>query len=138
MVVAHRLGCCSMWVFLDQGSNPCLLLWQADSSPLSHQGIPHLHSWRWHTKWEILCYNLINALMILIPCLGFYCFCLKVRYHSKVSMCLCFHQFYYDSTQFVFIFSWVVWNCRNNLMAKLVFSYCRENLYVHLPGVWVN
>ena len=24
--------------FPDQGSNPCLLHWQADSSPLSHQG----------------------------------------------------------------------------------------------------
>ena len=26
-----------------QGSNPCLLHWQADSSPLSHQGSPRLH-----------------------------------------------------------------------------------------------
>ena len=25
-------------IFPDQGSNPCLLHWQADSSPLSHQG----------------------------------------------------------------------------------------------------
>ena len=27
-------------VFLDQGSNPCLLSWQMDSLPLSHQGSP--------------------------------------------------------------------------------------------------
>jgi len=27
-------------VFLDQGLNPCLLLWQVDSLPLSHQGSP--------------------------------------------------------------------------------------------------
>ena len=27
-------------IFLTQGSNPCLLHWQADSSPLSHQGSP--------------------------------------------------------------------------------------------------
>ena len=27
-------------IFLDQGSNPCLLHWQADSLPLSHQGSP--------------------------------------------------------------------------------------------------
>ena len=27
-------------VFLDQGTNPCLLHWRADSSPLSHQGSP--------------------------------------------------------------------------------------------------
>ena len=26
-------------IFLDQGLNPCLLHWQADSLPLSHQGI---------------------------------------------------------------------------------------------------
>ena len=38
-VVAHRL-CCSVvcGVFPDQGSNLCLLHWQADSLPLSHQG----------------------------------------------------------------------------------------------------
>ena len=27
-------------IFLDQGLNPCLLHWQADSLPLSHQGLP--------------------------------------------------------------------------------------------------
>ena len=27
-------------IFPDQGSNPCLLHWQADSLPLSHQGSP--------------------------------------------------------------------------------------------------
>ena len=36
--VVHRL-CCSVayGIFQDQGSNLCLLLWQADSLPLSHQ-----------------------------------------------------------------------------------------------------
>ena len=29
-------------VFSNQGSNPCLLLWQADSLPLSHQGSPDI------------------------------------------------------------------------------------------------
>ena len=28
--------------FLDRGSNPCLLDWQADSLPLSHQGSPDM------------------------------------------------------------------------------------------------
>ena len=40
-VVAHRLSrpmACG--IFLDQGSNPCLLHWQVDSLPLSHQGSP--------------------------------------------------------------------------------------------------
>ena len=39
LAAAHRLSCSSACgIFLDQGSNPCLLHWQADSSPLSHQG----------------------------------------------------------------------------------------------------
>ena len=29
-------------IFLDQGSHLCLLHWQADSVPLSHQRSPHL------------------------------------------------------------------------------------------------
>ena len=31
----------SPWDLLNQGLNPCLLHWQADSLPLSHQGSPH-------------------------------------------------------------------------------------------------
>ena len=41
VVVAHGPSCsaaCRM--FLDQGSNPCPLNWQADSQPLCHQGSP--------------------------------------------------------------------------------------------------
>ena len=33
---------CGSGIFLDQGSNLCLLHWQADSLPLSHQGSPIL------------------------------------------------------------------------------------------------
>ena len=44
VVVAHRLGrlSCSManGIFPDQELNPCLLYWQVDSLPLSHQGSP--------------------------------------------------------------------------------------------------
>ena len=32
-------------IFLTQGSNPCLLHWQADSLPLSHQGSPKQTVW---------------------------------------------------------------------------------------------
>ena len=41
VALAHGL-CCSMacGVLLHQGSNPCLLYWQVDSLPLSHQGSP--------------------------------------------------------------------------------------------------
>ena len=42
----HRIGSCgarafcsmTCGIFPDQGSNPCLLHWQADSLPLSHLG----------------------------------------------------------------------------------------------------
>ena len=37
----HRLSCSvAHGIFLHQGSNPCLLHWQADSFPLDHQGSP--------------------------------------------------------------------------------------------------
>ena len=46
----HRLSSCgarvqlplACGIFPDQGLNPCLLHWQADSLPLSHQGSPRL------------------------------------------------------------------------------------------------
>ena len=43
---ARGLSCSTVCgIFLDQGLNPCLLHWQADSLPLSHQGSPvHLSS----------------------------------------------------------------------------------------------
>ena len=45
IVVAHRLSCSTAGgIFLDQGSNPCLLHWQVDSQPLDHQGNPMLSS----------------------------------------------------------------------------------------------
>ena len=41
VVVAHGLNCSSVCgTFPDQGLNLCLLLWQADSLPLSHHGSP--------------------------------------------------------------------------------------------------
>ena len=46
----HRLTSCgprhffseACGIFQDQGSNPCLLQWQVDSLPLSHQGAPRV------------------------------------------------------------------------------------------------
>ena len=47
----HRLNNCGahqlplgMWDLPDQGLKPCLLPWQADSLPLSHQGSPGMFS----------------------------------------------------------------------------------------------
>ena len=43
VVVAHRPSCsAACGIFLDQGSNPCPLHWQADSQQLHHQGSPAL------------------------------------------------------------------------------------------------
>ena len=42
IVVAHRFSCqLACGIFLDQELNPCLLYWQANSLPLSHQGSPY-------------------------------------------------------------------------------------------------
>ena len=41
VLVAHGLSCSAACrIFPDQGSNPCLLHWQVNSLPLSHQGSP--------------------------------------------------------------------------------------------------
>ena len=41
LVVVPRLSCSvACGIFLDQGSNPCPLPWQADSYPLRHEGSP--------------------------------------------------------------------------------------------------
>ena len=41
VIVAHGPSCSTACGILpDQGSNPCLLHWQADSQPLCHQGSP--------------------------------------------------------------------------------------------------
>ena len=41
VLVAHKLSCsAACGIFPDQGSNLCLLHWQADSLPLRHQGSP--------------------------------------------------------------------------------------------------
>ena len=38
IVMVHKFSCSTTWgIFPDLGSNPCLLHWQADSLPLSHQ-----------------------------------------------------------------------------------------------------
>ena len=46
VVVVLRLRCpTTHGIFLDQGSNPCPLHWQADSQPLDQQGGPFPFSW---------------------------------------------------------------------------------------------
>ena len=46
--VAHGPSCsAARGIFPDQGPNPCLLHWQADSQPLRHQGSPR-HAFEQH------------------------------------------------------------------------------------------
>ena len=52
VVVAYRLGCFTACGSLPkQGSNPCLLHWQANSLPLSHQGSPKQISFDLQNIW---------------------------------------------------------------------------------------
>ena len=51
MALEHRLSSpvvCG--IVPDQGLNPCPMLWQADSFPLSHQGRPRLASFASESK----------------------------------------------------------------------------------------
>ena len=55
--MVHRLSCSfTCGIFLAQGLNLCLLHWQADSLPLSHQGSPSffLFIYFW-LRWVLLC-----------------------------------------------------------------------------------
>ena len=45
-------------IFLDQGSNPCLLHWQVVSSPLNHQGSP--------VKWFLIVLKIFNEKEIVL------------------------------------------------------------------------
>ena len=47
VVVAHGPSCsAACGIFPNQGSNPCLLHWQANSQPLRHQGSPKVLIYR--------------------------------------------------------------------------------------------
>ena len=58
VLVARRLGCSAKCgIFPDQGSNPCLLLSQANSCPLYHQGNPRvlfLDTLNWRFLFDIM------------------------------------------------------------------------------------
>ena len=58
-----RVGCHLLLqrIFLTRGSNPCLLLWQQDSSPLSHLGSPTCY-----LTVDLTCISLITSNMGLL------------------------------------------------------------------------
>ena len=61
--MVHRLGCSTACgIFPDQGLNPCLLHWQADSLPLSHEGsllIGILIGVKWDFIVVLICISLL-------------------------------------------------------------------------------
>ena len=82
VVVAHRLSCpAACGILLDQGSNLCLLLWQADSLPSEPPGKPFVaYHWPFHAYWGffsvlertycvevIFCVHLIQILCVPGP-----------------------------------------------------------------------
>ena len=57
--MVHGLSCsAACGIFPNQESNPCLLPWQADSSPLSRQGSP---GFRFSPK------QIIDFLAVIVP-----------------------------------------------------------------------
>ena len=76
VVVIQEISCSTAYgIFPYQGSNPCLLHWQADSQPLGHQGSP----------------NPLLILKSLSVCHVRYCFC----YFSPSFRCI-----YYPANTF--------------------------------------
>ena len=73
VVVVHGLSCSTTCgVFMAQGYNPCLLHWQVDSLPLSHQGslreqlfyyiIYYMHI---YPRWQLEIRSLLHTLIFL-------------------------------------------------------------------------
>ena len=67
----NRLNSCgtqACGIFPDQGSNPCLLLWQVDSLPLSHQGSPQETCFYLNTMlWKTLQLEWLSGKMTFFP-----------------------------------------------------------------------
>ena len=81
----HRVSCCIAWVchsevcgiLPDQVSNLCLLFWQVDSLPLSHQGSPKKCMFSScevcdcqkaacrHPRWQLSPWTLVNLIRLL-------------------------------------------------------------------------
>ena len=72
--MVHGLSCSpACRIFLDHGLNPCLLHWQAESLPLSHQGSPQAYITPSVTAFQVFRYItfytncLIHPLSLFLP-----------------------------------------------------------------------
>ena len=79
MVVVHRFSCSAAYgIFPGRGSNVCLLYFQVDSLPLSHQGKPLPELFFFFLMWVIwlvssplghlhpFCHDCVHSLMLLL------------------------------------------------------------------------
>ena len=85
-IVAPGLSCSSACgIFPDQGQNLCLLHWQVDSSPLSHQGSP-----KWLLLTHLVCLG--NSLISVAYCAS--CLCqIQSRDMSTIRLYVCSNCF---------------------------------------------
>ena len=78
-MVAHRLNCASACgVFLDWGSNPCRLHWQADSYPLCYQGSP------------LIAFKLVSPFLSILSFLTKSSWCLTHTHTHSLILPLCY------------------------------------------------
>ena len=143
-IVVHGFSCATAYgIFLDQGSNPCLLHWQVDSLPSSHQGSPGF--------WVLMIIHSSFIFLILEFC--FIQLCFKAWYLDSTLFKALSFQFFdehfrsVDSNLFliqeIFYFPIFFWSqtlhsmlCTSLLIVPLkslcsIFSPCVDSL--HLP-----
>ena len=71
LAAEHGLSCsAARGILPDQGSNPCLLHWQADSQPLCHQGSPVIVLCVWSSVQNLSLKFLVNQEFLEILGLG--------------------------------------------------------------------
>ena len=93
VIVAHGPSCsAACGIFPDQGLNPCLLHWQADSQPLRHQGSPHFQFYS--AKIYIPVVTFFNIIIFVTSSLLFFFTIYKFLIHKqggRVKWSLPFH-----------------------------------------------
>ena len=102
-------------IFMDQGSNPCLLHRQADSLPLNHKGSPrHLH------------FKSCDVLNITLICsmLAAFCFLYVPKFKSFAVQMSCMYHFPQTVQRILVIYTGVQERTPNIGVPALPFPYC--------------
>ena len=105
VIVAHGPSCSTACgIFPDQGSNPCLLHWQADSQPLRHQGSPSLFLFK--SILFLFCgYTILNSLRVLT---GVYVIFNSLFCFQQCCLCILWGQFFHLIFMSLIFFTWLV------------------------------